>query len=109
MKTKWMLEYGEGPQFTLPGWQLKHNNDVKRPIGVITEPRGGMAPRDAAGRQIEQKKAAMLISVAPELLEALQSLLDVSGGSVELSDWPELQEARMKAEEVIEWSGALDV
>lgn len=34
-----------------------------------------------------------LMQASPVLLESLQKLIEVASGSVELSDWPELQEA----------------
>ena len=50
----------------------------------------------------EDHANAKLMAAAPDLLKACELLADVAQGSVEYSDWPELQKAVNKAHKAIE-------
>ena len=50
----------------------------------------------------EASANARLIAAAPDLLKACELLAEVAQGSVEYSDWPELQKAVNKAHKAIE-------
>lgn len=49
----------------------------------------------------EVEANARLIAAAPEMKKALQKLVDIAPASVEYSDWPELQKAVDKANDIL--------
>jgi len=47
-------------------WRVKEQNDAQTPIAILPEPQGGK--RDEDGRATYNKRNAMLIAAAPDLL-----------------------------------------
>lgn len=81
------VKYTPGPWFTYfdpftfaspkGGWQIKADDSIKTPVCVVAEPIGGIKGDD--GFSPRQKANARLIAAAPEMLEALESLLFMMG------------------------------
>lgn len=67
--------WGTGPQYALPGWQMKTvMPDIEVPIAVIPEPIGGM--KNDAGRSPRSEAFMKLLIVAPKMAQLLKGYMD---------------------------------